>query len=313
MQTVFGRFVRQKQGTIFHRRRINTPDGDFLDLDFPEVAGYPLPKDAPLVLLLHGLEGSARRSYAYETYRQLAKLGIRSVGMNYRSCSGEMNRTARFYHSGATDDVALVLTTLAQWFPHNRRGLIGFSLGANLTLKFLGERQQKGMDWVQTAVAVSPPFDMKKSAALLEKGISRLYVRYFLRSLHKKVRAKAALLAPVVDLQKVLAAQTFREFDEAGTAPLGGFQSADDYYEQCSTAQFLPQIQVPTLLIRALDDPLFAPDDVPFNTIAANPFLTSGIVPKGGHLGFVEGGWRHFTCWAEREAARFLAAKLHQS
>lgn len=312
MQTIFGRFVRKKRGIIFHRRRINTPDGDFLDLDFPEVAGYPLPENAPLVLLLHGLEGSARRSYAYETYRQLAKLGIRSVGMNYRSCSGEINRVARFYHSGATDDVALVLSTLMDWFPHNRRGLIGFSLGANITLKFLGEQGRAGENWVQAAVAISPPFDMKKSAALLEQGFSRLYVRYFLRSLHKKVLAKADILEPVVDLEKVLAAQTFREFDEAGTAPLGGFQSADDYYEQCSTAQFLPQIQVPTLLIRALDDPLFAPDDVPYGTIAANLFLTSGIVPKGGHLGFVEGGWRQLACWAEREASRFLATRLHQ-
>jgi predicted alpha/beta-fold hydrolase len=311
-QTIIGRFTRHKNGIIFNRRRIDTPDGDFLDLDFPEVAGYPLPKNAPLVLLLHGLEGSARRGYAYETYRQLAKLGIRSVGMNYRSCSGEINRVARFYHSGATDDVALVLSILMDWFPNNRRGLIGFSLGANLTLKFLGEQDRAGTDWVQAAVAVSPPFDMKKSAALLEQGFSQLYVRYFLRSLHKKVLEKAELLDPVVDLEKVLAAQTFREFDEAGTAPLAGFRNADEYYERCSTAQFLPHIQVPTLLLRALDDPLFAPDDVPYDKIGANPFLTSGIVPKGGHMGFVEGGLGQFTCWAEREAARFLATALCQ-
>lgn len=309
-QTMFGRLMRRKEGIIFQRRRIDTPDGDFLDLDFPEVAGYPVSEGAPLVLLLHGLEGNARRSYACETYRRLAKLGIRSVGLNYRSCSGELNRTARFYHSGATDDVALVLTTLAAWFPNSKRGLIGFSLGANLTLKFVGERGSRGRDWVDTAVAVSPPFDMKKSADLLSQGIAQFYTRYFLRSLRPKVMAKADLLAPILDVDKLLAARTFREFDNAGTAPLGGFADADDYYEKCSTAQFLPTIDVPTLVLRALDDPLFAPDDVPYSVFAANPCLTAGIVPHGGHMGFVAGHPGQFTCWAEQEATRFLAATL---
>ncbi|MBK7896787.1 MAG: alpha/beta fold hydrolase [Candidatus Promineifilaceae bacterium] len=312
-QTIFGRLARRKAGIIFHRRRLNTPDGDFIDIDFPEVAGYLLPNDAPLVLLLHGLEGNARRGYACETYRQLAQLGVRSVGINYRSCSGEINRTARFYHSGATDDVALVLETLANWFPTSRRGLIGFSLGANLTLKFVGERGAGARDWVETAVAISPPFDMKSSSALLEQGLSRFYTRHFLKSLHQKVRAKADLLASEVDLNKVLAAKTFREFDHWGTAPLGGFLSADDYYEKCSTAQFLPHIQVPTLILRALDDPLFAPDDVPYETIAANPCLTAGITAQGGHLGFIEGQPGRLNCWAEQEAARFLAANLKES
>lgn len=312
-QTIFGRMVREKFGIIFQRRRIDTPDGDFLDLDLPEVAGYLLPDNAPVVLLLHGLEGNARRSYARETYYRLAQLGIRSVGLNYRSCSGEMNRIARFYHSGATDDVALALTTLAQWFPQSKRGLIGFSLGANLTLKFLGEQNGAGSQWVDTAVAVSPPFDMKKSAALMERGLSRVYTRYFLRSLHQKVRAKTELLAPLLDVETLLATRTFREFDNYGTSRLAGFRDADDYYEQCSTAQFLPHIQVPTLILRALDDPLFAPDDVPYDTIAANPCLTAGIVPRGGHMGFVEGHPGNFSCWAEQEATRFLAAHLQKS
>lgn len=309
-QTVLGRMMRRKSGLIFQRRRIETPDGDFIDLDFPEVAGYLPARDAPIVLLLHGLEGNARRSYACETYHRLARLGIRSVGMNYRSCSGEINRTARFYHSGATDDVTLVLAKLAEWFPNSRRGLIGFSLGANLTLKFMGERRNEGRDWVAAAVAVSPPFDMAKSSDLLAHGFNRLYVHYFLSTLRPKIRAKAELLEPLVDMDKLLAARTFREFDNAGTAPLSGFRDADDYYEKCSTAQFLPQIQVPTLVLRALDDPLFAPDDVPYDALGANPCLTAGITPSGGHMGFVEGWPGRFNCWAEQEATRYLAAHL---
>ncbi len=310
MQTMFGRMMRHKSGIIFQRRRIDTPDGDFIDLDFPEVAGYLPPKDAPIVLLLHGLEGNARRSYACETYHRLARLGIRSIGMNYRSCGGELNRTARFYHSGATDDVLLVLTKLIEWFPNSKRGLIGFSLGANLALKFAGEQGRGGSDWVDTAVAVSPPFDMAKSADLLAHGINQLYVHYFLNSLRPKIKAKAALLEPLADVDKMLAARSFRDFDNAGTAPLNGFRDADDYYEKCSTAQFLPYIQVPTLVLRALDDPLFAPDDVPYDLIEANPYLTAGITPQGGHMGFVEGQPGQFNCWAEQEATRFLAAQL---
>ncbi len=302
--------MRHKSGIIFQRRRIATPDGDFIDLDFPEVAGHLPAKNAPIVLLLHGLEGNARRSYACETYQRLARLGIRSVGMNYRSCSGEINRTARFYHSGATDDVMLVLTRLAEWFPNSKRGLIGFSLGANLTLKFVGEQGIAGSDWVETAVAVSPPFDMAKSSDLLADGINRLYVHYFLSTLRPKIKAKTEMLEPLVDVDKLLAARTFREFDDAGTAPLSGFQDADDYYEKCSTTQFLPHIQVPTLVLRALDDPLFAPDDVPYDVIEANPYLTAGITPQGGHMGFVEGQPGQFNCWAEQEASRFLAARL---
>ncbi len=312
-QTVFGRMVRHKFGIIFQRRRLDTPDGDFIDLDLPEVAGHLLPEDAPVVLLLHGLEGNARRSYARETYYRLAQRGIRSVGMNYRSCSGEMNRLARFYHSGATDDVALALQAVADWFPNSPRGLIGFSLGANLTLKFVGEQGAKAKEWVDTAVAVSPPFDMKKSAALMERGLSRFYTRHFLRSLHQKVQAKADLLAPHLDVDTLLAARTFREFDNYGTSRLAGFRDADDYYAQCSTAQFVPHIQVPTLILRALDDPLFAPDDVPYEAIEANPCVTAGIVPHGGHMGFIAGRPGQFACWAEQEATRFLKAKLREA
>ena len=151
---------------------------------------------------------------------------------------------------------------------------------------------------------------MKKSTELLGRGISKWYTRYFLQSLRPKIVAKANLLEPFVDLDKLLAARTFREFDEVGTAPLGGFQSADDYYEKCSTAQFLPTINAPTLIIRALDDPLFAPDDVPYEVIDANPCLTAAITPQGGHMGFVEGHPGQLNCWAEQEATRFLAKTL---
>jgi hypothetical protein len=177
-------------------------------------------------------------------------------------------------------------------------------------LKFVGEQGIEESSWVDTAVAVSPPFDMAKSSDLLTRGFNRLYVHYFLQTLRPKIRAKAALLEPLADVEKMLAARTFRDFDNVGTAPLSGFRDADDYYQKCSTAQFLPHIHVPTLVLRALDDPLFAPDDVPYELIEANPCLTAGITPQGGHMGFVAGQPGQFNCWAEQEATRFLATHL---
>lgn len=139
-QTVLANSLRSTNGVAYRRVRLDTADGDFLDLDFASVPGIELDRRAPLVLLLHGLEGNARRSYASETYRQLARQGVRAVGMNFRSCSGELNRTNTLYHAGKTDDVALVVQWLDSVFPMAAKGMIGFSLGANMLLKYLGEQ-----------------------------------------------------------------------------------------------------------------------------------------------------------------------------
>ncbi|HRQ36366.1 MAG TPA: alpha/beta fold hydrolase [Chloroflexota bacterium] len=308
MQTVAGHYGRSQEGIIFHRWRIDTPDGDFLDLDFPEVAGYLPAEDAPLVLLLHGLEGSARSSYAYETYRQLAQRGIRSVGMNYRSCSGQINRTPYTYHAGETRDVIFVLQQLGEWFSQSALGAVGFSLGANMLLKYLGE--QGGNSPLAAAAAISPPFDLGRSMDVVENGVSHFYNDYFMRALRQKMQARAPLLDGLVDIEQILAAETFRELDEALTVPLYGFADVWDYYQQSSSGRYLPAIQIPTLIIRSLDDPLFHPEDIPYADLAANPCLTAVITPHGGHVGFAEGRPGHLNWWAERQAARFLAAKL---
>lgn len=312
VQTALVNRLRPTDGVRFSRVRLNTPDGDFINLDFADVEGVPLsgmhPQSAPLVLLLHGLEGSARRGYACETYRQLARRGIRAVGMNFRSCGGEINRTARLYHAGATDDVALVVNWLERLYPGVPKGLVGFSLGANVALKYLGE--QGDATPLAAAAAVSPPFDMLAGAGVMEQGSGRVYARRFLRDLQRKTLRHARLLGERVDLARVMAARTLRDFDDAVTAPLHGFRDAIDYYERCSSGRFLPAIRVPTLLLRALDDPFFAVD-VPETAVANNPALISGITPQGGHVAFGVGPvpWR-FSYWAERQAARFLATFL---
>ncbi len=308
MQTIAGHYGRSQEGIVFHRWRLDTPDGDFLDLDFPEVAGHLPAENAPLVLLLHGLEGSARSSYAYEAYRQLAWRGMRSVGLNYRSCSGQLNRRPYTYHAGETGDIIFVLQQLGQWFPHATLGAVGFSLGANMLLKYLGE-QGKASPLV-AAAAVSPPFALDRSMEGIENSISRIYNRYFMRALHQKMQARAPLLDGLVDMERVLAAATFRELDEALTVPLYGFADVWDYYYQSSSGRYLPGICVPTLIIRSLDDPLFHPDDIPYDALTANPYLTAVITPHGGHVGFAEGQPGQLNWWAERQVARFLAVQF---
>ena len=306
-QTIAGRLLRLGRTFPLRRERIETPDGDFLDLDFA-----PAPRDgAPQVLLLHGLEGSARRGYALNTYAELAAAGIQGVGLNFRSCSGESNRLARLYHSGETGDLRFVLDLLAARFPDVRRGAIGFSLGGNVLLKLLGEEGEAGRRWLEAAVAVSVPYDLAAGADHLERSaMGRFYRRRFVRSLQRKLEAKRALVAGKVDLDRALRARTFREFDDAATAPLHGFADAAEYYHLSSSARFLEAIRVPTLLLHAEDDPFLPPHALPRDAIARNPHLVPVITPRGGHVGFIGGPPWTPRFWAEAEAARFLAARL---
>lgn len=309
-QTLFPTTLKWLRGVSFQRVRIDTPDGDFLDIDLPQVAGAHLPPDAPVVLLLHGLEGSARRPYALEMYRQLAQRGIRAVGMNYRSCSGEINRTARSYHAGATDDVALVHAWLDGRFPNVAKGMVGVSLGGNMLLKYLGERGGEMAIRLRAAAAISPPFDLTLGDDTLNQGVNRRYVASFLGSIQAKLRAKAGLLRPHIDLEAALAAQTLRQIDEAMTAPLHGFASADDYYARVSSRRYLAGVQVPTLILRAEDDPLIPAADIPHDLLQLNGALLAAITPQGGHVGWVEGRPLAYRLWGQRQVAAFLARYL---
>lgn len=309
-QTVGARLLRSREGVSFRRERVELPDGDFLDLDWPRIhACAGRLEAAPLVLVLHGLEGSARSTYAVEAYRALARERLAAVGINFRSCSGELNRSPRLYHSGETGDLTHVLRLLRARFPQRTLGALGFSLGGNVLLKFLGEAHDPVLS---AAAAVSVPFDLGAGAEHMERGFARVYRRYLVRKLQRKVRAKASLMRDRVDVARILAARTFRDFDGAGTAPLHGFRDADDYYRRSSSRAFLADIRVPTLLVHALDDPFLPAAAVPTQAaFAANPFLSSAVVSRGGHVGFVCGPPWAPVFWAERRAARFLAEQSH--
>ena len=306
-QTVAGRFLRPKHTLPLTRERITTPDADFLDLDFaPEIS-----PDAPIVLLLHGLEGSAERGYAFAMYNELAKRGVNAVGLNFRSCSGEPNLTARFYHSGETEDIRFVLKELRRRHPRVPIGAVGFSLGGNALLKYLGEEADAGRKLVTAAAAVSVPYDLAAGGTYLENtSLGRLYTRVFVKPLIEKMEQKAHLLPANCDVERARKARSFREFDDAVTAPLHGFVDAQDYYARSSSAQFLPRIDVPTLLLHAEDDPFLPPSSIPRQAMAENPMITASIQKTGGHVGFICGTPLQPTFWAESNAARFLAEHL---
>jgi uncharacterized protein len=308
-QTVAGRYVRPPHGVGYRRERLDTPDGDFLDLDFAVVEGSPEPApDAPVCLVIHGLEGGSGSTYVLESCRVLAGRGIRAVAMNMRSCSGEPNRTARLYHAGETEDPSRVLDHLAARFPSAPLLALGFSLGGNQLLKLLGERGEASP--VRAAAAVSVPFDLGLGADKLDGSfMGRLYALHFVRRLQAKYRAKRPLMDGAVDAARLLDARGFREFDDAATAPLFGFEGAEGYYAACSSARFVAAIRVPTLLVQALDDPFVAAAGIPWAEIEANPWIQAAFTPAGGHVGFIEGGPLRPRFWAEDEAARFLAAQ----
>lgn len=319
-QTLLGRASRARRarsGPEPERVRIDTPDGDFLDLHIRPLASRP----RAVCLLLHGLEGCARSGYIVTTAEALAQRRILPVGLDFRSCGEEPNRTAGSYHSGRTDDIVTALAWLRERHPALPRAAVGFSLGGNALLVHLGcpgvderhsgdaaGRPDVAVD-LSAAAAVSVPFDLAACAAALERGINRLYGRFFLRTLREKARAKAARFPGLVS-PEAASARTLREFDERLTAPVHGFAGADDYYARCSSARFLDSVTVPTLLIQASDDPLVPAGSVPRARIAANPHLTLELTPRGGHVGFVDRSrGAGPEGWLETRIARFIESR----
>lgn len=286
------------------RERLELPDGDFLDLDW--TASPNAAVTAPLVLVLHGLEGSSRSVYAQGLLAALVKHGFRGAVLHFRGCSGEPNRMSRSYHSGETQDLALVMDILKQRHV-GPLGVVGFSLGGNVLLKWLGETGTRAVD---AAVAVSVPFELARAADRLNRGFSRLYQWALLKSLKRGLARKARRVPLPVDLDAVERAKTFWHFDDAVTAPLHGFADVHDYYCKASSRQYLAGIAVPCLILHAADDPFMTPAAIP-----AAPELSATtrleIAAHGGHVGFVAGAWPWAPrYWLERRICAYLTERL---
>jgi predicted alpha/beta-fold hydrolase len=295
LQTLWGALVRRAPRLERQRERLWLADGDFLDLDWYG----PHHAEAPLVLVLHGLTGSSDSHYVLGLQCQLAALGWASVALNWRGCSGEANLLPRAYHSGASDDLAEVINHLRACRPLAPLHAVGYSLGGNVLLKYLGEQGENA--GLQSAVAVSVPYRLDQCADRIGLGFSRFYQRHFMRGLVRYVRDKQQRfrredrnehLKTLEGLGPLTGMHTFWDFDGRFTAPLHGFADAHDYYRRASSRYYLDGIGVPTLLIQALDDPFIFPGSLPQSDELA-PGTTLELHSRGGHVGFIGGTpWR---------------------
>lgn len=285
----------------YQRQRIDTPDNDFLDLDWVRTGSRRL------AVVAHGLEGDSRRHYMLGMVKALSKRGWDVVAWNARGCSGEPNRAPRFTHSGATEDLETVLARFLSIGGYSEIALLGFSLGGNLTLKYLGERGS-GLDRrIKAAVAFSVPCDLFSGCTALAKPANQIYMRRFLATLHDKIRALMKLMPGKIDDQGYEKMRTFKDFDDRYTAPLHGFKDAEDYWRQCSCKPYLKFIQIPTLLVNARNDPFLADPCYPVEEARQNPNLHLEMPTSGGHVGFVS--FNHDgEYWSETRAAAFLSA-----
>jgi uncharacterized protein len=307
----------------------DTPDGDIVEVERLEA-----PPGAPELIILHGLEATRRSPYLHGILGEAPRRGWGATLFYFRSCGDAPNRTRRFYHAGETTDLDLVVARVAREHPTAPIVLVGYSLGGNVLLKWLGELGEKrarhasplrergeprarpvslqphGLPDIRGAVAVSVPFDLARGARHINQGFARVYEAHFLGSLKRKARAKLRQYPDLADPRRIDAARTIYDFDDAVTAPVHGFASADDYYTRSSALGFLAKIRVPTLLLSAEDDP-FLPVAVLEDVRAAaknNPALTLEFLPAGGHVGFVGGQpWRP-DYYAERRIGDFLGA-----
>lgn len=267
----------------YRRERWETPDGDFIDLDW--IDGDP---GTPCVAMFHGLEGSSRSHYARRLMHAVACRRWHGVVPHFRGCSGEPNRLPRAYHSGDSTEIDWIARALhARGFPALL--LTGVSLGGNALLKWLGEQGEAAGRLVVAAAAVSSPLDLAAANAELSSGFNLVYARHFLRTLVPAARAKARRFPGCIDVRRAEAARTLRDFDDAVTAPLHGFSGADDYYSRCSAGPLLGAVRVPTLLLHAANDP-FLPATVFPHLTRVPPDLSIEFTPGGGHVGFVHGG-----------------------
>ena len=321
LQTLWGKFARRNRLVATRGERWELPDGDFLDVERLDGA-----KDQPHLVILHGLEGTAFSHYVRSSFAEAAARGWSATLLLFRGCSGTLNRARRLYHSGETTDLDFVVRRLVGAAPGVPIVIVGFSLGGNVTLKWLGEQGAQLPPEVVAAATASVPFDLARGSRYLERGFAAVYTKAFLRSLVAKAEAKVVQYPDLpVNLAAARHARTLWSFDDAMTAPLHGFRDAAQYYASASSLGFLHRIRCPALLLSAMDDPFVPPsvlDDVR-EVAGGNPMIVCDFPARGGHVGFVGGAWpwrpvyfaeRRLVAWlADQIAARDSAHAAHRA
>ena len=268
------------------REILDLPDGDVTAVDWCEAPSEPS-ANAPLLVILHGLEGSARSSYARMLMHAAAERGWHSCVLHSRDCGDYSNRLPRRYHAGETNDVRFFLSELEKSEQFGPITAVGFSLGGNVLLKYLGEAADTTP--LRAAVAVCAPLNLHVCAGALNTGFSKFYQWYLIKRMKRAVRRKFDPHTAAFNWQRAMAAKTFDEFDDAVTAPLHGFNGREDYYDRCSSVDYLASIERPTLIINAIDDPFMTPEVIP-HLETLSEWVHVEASAHGGHVGFISGG-----------------------
>ena len=298
ISTIYAGIIRTVGGFVQKRERIDLPDGDFLDLDW-SLANTPTKK---VVILIHGLEGNAQRAYITGSAKAFNANGFDACAINLRTCSGVPNRLYRSYHSGATEDLEAVVDHILELKNYSELYLKGFSLGGNMVLKYLGENRMVPKE-IKAAIAVSVPCSLHSSPKELLKTKNLPYAKRFKKHLVEKLREKQQLFPDKISDNDIKNVVTLKDFDDVYTSRAHGFKDALDYYEKCSCKQFLPNIQIPSLIVNARNDSFLGPECFPVEEANENPNLYLEMPKYGGHVGFF--GQKNVT-YTEKRAIKFL-------
>jgi len=299
-QTIWSSIFRLKPRLNIEWQRVELPDGDFIDL------AWSGPEEGRTVLVLHGLEGSVNSRYASGIMRELKRRGYRVCLMHFRGCSYQPNRLPQSYHSGQSEDPQRILEFLRDQMDIEVYAAIGFSLGGNVLLKWLGE-QGAAMP-LQRAAVMSVPFRLEQAAQRMNQGFSRFYQRYLVGKMRQSYKDKFVSISSPLDID-INTLDTFWQFDDQVTAPLHGFKGVNDYYTRASSRQFIPHIRVPTLILHASDDPFMYPYTPPGpEELPENVWLE--LPEHGGHVGFISGvipGLANY--WGERRLVEWIDSR----
>jgi predicted alpha/beta-fold hydrolase len=293
------------QKNKYRRERIETPDNDFLDLDFSTN------NSETCVIALHGLEGSSKSKYIITAVNYLNQYKMDTVAVNFRGCSGELNKRPYSYHSGKTDDLNLVINYISNNYKYKNIFLLGYSMGGNILLKYFGETKIMN-PLIKGGIAISVPCSLKGSSEILSTKQNKIYLNRFLKTLKEKA-LKTLIRFPELNLskEKILESKTFEDFDNAVTAPLFHFNNAEDYYIKNSSLFFIKNIKTPTLIINALDDTFLSESCYPYKEVENNQLVTLETPKYGGHVGFNTSLNPKNNNWSEHRIMQFINSILY--
>ncbi len=301
LQSVYPSLFRKIDSSFYSRERITTPDEDFLDIDLSRQG------NKKLAIISHGLEGSSHRAYVAGMVKAFNTRNWDVLAWNFRSCSGEPNLQFKIYHNGDTDDLNTVVMHALTNYDYDEIALIGFSMGGNITLSYLGKHADSLSSKISGSVVFSVPCHLASSSMELAKPRNKIYMVRFLKMLYKKVKQKEKQFPERISSEGYSNIKNFYDFDNRYTAPIHGFKDAEDYWEKCSSIKFIKDIKIPTLIVNAANDPFLPDECYPVEETRNHKHVNLEIPRSGGHVGFItfDASGEY---WSEKRAVSFISS-----